>query len=96
MSNEMQILIYFDMNRRLEYEAFQHAANQKLRDDEVYEESFELEEIKLEYSRNIVTNSRVTPSWREIVSLTFIEVRLNVNWISLWSMRGYAGVFYVN
>ncbi|GKB35975.1 hypothetical protein Tco_0880917 [Tanacetum coccineum] len=28
------------------------------------------EEIKLE---NIVTNSRVTPSWREIVSLTFSE-----------------------
>nr|GEW02864.1 putative receptor-like protein kinase At4g00960 [Tanacetum cinerariifolium] len=30
------------------------------------------EEIKLEYSRNIVTNSRVTPSWREIVSLTVL------------------------
>nr|GEZ27817.1 hypothetical protein [Tanacetum cinerariifolium] len=27
------------------------------------------EETKLEYSRNIVTNSRETPSWREIVSL---------------------------
>ncbi|GKC98869.1 hypothetical protein Tco_1169144, partial [Tanacetum coccineum] len=30
------------------------------------------EEIKLEYSRNIVTNSRVTPSWREIISLTIL------------------------
>nr|GEY19706.1 reverse transcriptase domain-containing protein [Tanacetum cinerariifolium] len=28
------------------------------------------EETKLEYSRNIVSNSRETPSWREIVSLT--------------------------
>nr|GEV06618.1 hypothetical protein [Tanacetum cinerariifolium] len=41
-------------------------------------------EIKLEYSRNIVTNSRVTPSWREIVSLTFNEAGiLHVNWTSL-------------
>nr|GEZ94267.1 hypothetical protein [Tanacetum cinerariifolium] len=31
------------------------------------------EEIKLEYSRNIVTNSRVTPSWREIVSITVLS-----------------------
>ncbi|GJS73492.1 DNA helicase [Tanacetum coccineum] len=32
---------------------------------------------------NIVTNSRVTPSWREIVSLTFSEVGvLHVNWTS--------------
>nr|GEU49512.1 retrovirus-related Pol polyprotein from transposon TNT 1-94 [Tanacetum cinerariifolium] len=32
---------------------------------------------------NIVTNSRVTPSWREIVSLTFSEAGvLHVNWIS--------------
>nr|GEW58745.1 putative reverse transcriptase domain-containing protein [Tanacetum cinerariifolium] len=32
---------------------------------------------------NIVTNSRVTPSWREIVSLTFSEADvLYVNWIS--------------
>nr|GEX01804.1 retrovirus-related Pol polyprotein from transposon 412 family [Tanacetum cinerariifolium] len=30
------------------------------------------EETKLEYSRNIVTNSRETPSWREIVSLTVL------------------------
>nr|GFB47409.1 hypothetical protein [Tanacetum cinerariifolium] len=29
-------------------------------------------ETKLEYSRNIVTNSRETPSWREIVSLTVL------------------------
>nr|GEV49111.1 hypothetical protein [Tanacetum cinerariifolium] len=28
------------------------------------------EETKREYSRNIVTNSRETPSWREIVNLT--------------------------
>nr|GEX40989.1 hypothetical protein [Tanacetum cinerariifolium] len=34
-------------------------------------------------SGNIVTNSRVTPSWREIVSLTFSEAGvLHVNWIS--------------
>nr|GEX32646.1 hypothetical protein [Tanacetum cinerariifolium] len=33
--------------------------------------------------RNIVTDSHVTPSWREIVSLTFSEAGvLNVNWIS--------------
>ncbi|GKB39499.1 hypothetical protein Tco_0884441 [Tanacetum coccineum] len=33
--------------------------------------------------RNIVTNSRVTPSWREIVSLTFSEAGvLHVNWTS--------------
>nr|GEZ05068.1 reverse transcriptase domain-containing protein [Tanacetum cinerariifolium] len=32
---------------------------------------------------NIVTNSRVTPSWREIVSLTFSEAGvLHMNWIS--------------
>ncbi|GJS72578.1 hypothetical protein Tco_0705419 [Tanacetum coccineum] len=32
---------------------------------------------------NIVTNSRVTPSWREIVSLTFSEAGvLHVNWTS--------------
>ncbi|GJS01806.1 reverse transcriptase domain-containing protein [Tanacetum coccineum] len=32
---------------------------------------------------NVVTNSRVTPSWREIVSLTFNEAGvLHVNWIS--------------
>nr|GEV58547.1 formin-like protein 1 [Tanacetum cinerariifolium] len=30
------------------------------------------EETKLEYSRNIVTNSRETPSWREFVSLTVL------------------------
>nr|GEU37783.1 hypothetical protein [Tanacetum cinerariifolium] len=30
------------------------------------------EETKLEYLRNIVTNSRETPSWREIVSLTVL------------------------
>nr|GEZ84139.1 integrase, catalytic region, zinc finger, CCHC-type, peptidase aspartic, catalytic [Tanacetum cinerariifolium] len=30
------------------------------------------EETKLEYSRNIVTNSRETPSWREIISLTVL------------------------
>nr|GFA66124.1 hypothetical protein [Tanacetum cinerariifolium] len=29
-------------------------------------------EIKLEYSGNIVTNSRETPSWREIISLTVL------------------------
>nr|GEV40334.1 Gag-Pol polyprotein [Tanacetum cinerariifolium] len=34
------------------------------------------EEIKLEYSWNIVTDSRVTPSWREIVSLAITS---NVN-----------------
>nr|GEW60443.1 ribonuclease H-like domain-containing protein [Tanacetum cinerariifolium] len=32
---------------------------------------------------NVVTNSRVTPSWREIVSLTFSEAGvIHVNWIS--------------
>nr|GEV02659.1 hypothetical protein [Tanacetum cinerariifolium] len=32
-------------------------------------------------NRNIVTNSRVTPSWREIISLTFSEAGiLHVNW----------------
>nr|GEX63647.1 hypothetical protein [Tanacetum cinerariifolium] len=35
------------------------------------------------FLRNIVTNSRVTPSWREIVGLTFSEAGvLHVNWIS--------------
>ncbi|GKB42817.1 putative reverse transcriptase domain-containing protein [Tanacetum coccineum] len=53
---------------------------QKLRDDQkrmkkVYE---------IMSGRNIVTNSRVTPSWREIVSLTFSEAGfLHVNWTSL-------------
>ncbi|GJU72896.1 hypothetical protein Tco_1264301 [Tanacetum coccineum] len=42
----------------------------KLRDDQ---KRLQVKEIKLEYARNIVTNSRVTPSWREIVSLTFSE-----------------------
>ncbi|GKB36995.1 beta-D-glucosyl crocetin beta-1,6-glucosyltransferase, partial [Tanacetum coccineum] len=50
---------------------------QKLRHDQ------KPEEIKLEYSGNIVTNSRVTPSWREIVSPTFSEAGvLHVNWTS--------------
>ncbi|GKD09615.1 hypothetical protein Tco_1189300 [Tanacetum coccineum] len=51
------------------------------------------EEIKLEYSNNVVTNSRVTPSWREIVSLAFSEAGvLHVNWTSLGhcvSRRGH-------
>nr|GEY48521.1 hypothetical protein [Tanacetum cinerariifolium] len=35
-----------------------------------------------DFSRNIVSNSRVTPSWREIVSLTFNEAGfLHVNWM---------------
>nr|GEY39592.1 hypothetical protein [Tanacetum cinerariifolium] len=37
-----------------------------------------------DFSRNIVTNSRVTLSWKEIVSLTFSEAGvLHVNWTSL-------------
>ncbi|GKA61225.1 hypothetical protein Tco_0760632 [Tanacetum coccineum] len=42
---------------------------QKLRDDQkCMKKVFEVMS-----GRNIVTNSRVTPSWREIVSLTFSE-----------------------
>nr|GEX12965.1 hypothetical protein [Tanacetum cinerariifolium]GEX13029.1 hypothetical protein [Tanacetum cinerariifolium] len=38
---------------------------------------------------NNVTNSRVTPSWREIVSLTFSEASiLHVNWTRL----GHCGI----
>nr|GEV40485.1 retrovirus-related Pol polyprotein from transposon TNT 1-94 [Tanacetum cinerariifolium] len=48
------------------------------------------EEIKLEYSRNIVTDSRLTPSWKEIVSLTFSEAGiLHVNWISFGHCVSY-------
>ncbi|GKB47594.1 putative reverse transcriptase domain-containing protein [Tanacetum coccineum] len=52
---------------------------QKLRDDQkCMKKVFEVMS-----GRNIVTNSRVTPSWREIVSLTFSEAGvLHVNWIS--------------
>ncbi|GKA20322.1 hypothetical protein Tco_0700311 [Tanacetum coccineum] len=41
-------------------------------------------ELKISALWNIVTNSRVTPSWRDIVSLTFSEAGvLHVNWTSL-------------
>ncbi|GJV42830.1 zinc finger, CCHC-type containing protein [Tanacetum coccineum] len=41
-------------------------------------------ELKILAVWNIITNSRVTPSWREIVSLTFSEAGiLHVNWTSL-------------
>nr|GEV03580.1 hypothetical protein [Tanacetum cinerariifolium] len=43
-------------------------------------------EIKLEYSRNIVINSRVMPSWREIVSLTIL-VKLTSYTVSLSNKR---------
>ncbi|GJS65705.1 hypothetical protein Tco_0680269 [Tanacetum coccineum] len=52
---------------------------QKLRDDQKHMKKV----FKVMSGRNIVTNSRVTPSWREIVSLTFSEAGvLHVNWIS--------------
>nr|GEU70106.1 hypothetical protein [Tanacetum cinerariifolium] len=39
-------------------------------------------------SGNIVTNSRVTPSWKEFFSLTFSEVDvLHVNWITFGHRR---------
>ncbi|GKC50003.1 hypothetical protein Tco_1072748 [Tanacetum coccineum] len=44
--------------------------------------------------RNIVTNLRVTPSWREIVSLTFSEAGiLHVNWTSFGHCMSRRGVF---
>nr|GEX58432.1 ribonuclease H-like domain-containing protein [Tanacetum cinerariifolium] len=43
-------------------------------------------------SRNIVINSRMTPSWREIVSLTFNEAGvLHVNWTSLGHCVSHKG-----
>nr|GEV78562.1 hypothetical protein [Tanacetum cinerariifolium] len=42
-------------------------------------------ETKLEYSRNIVTNSREMPSWREIVSLTVL-VKLHLLHYALWEV----------
>ncbi|GJT58825.1 hypothetical protein Tco_1002358 [Tanacetum coccineum] len=52
---------------------------QKLRDDQKRMKKV----FEVMSGRNIVTNSRVTPSWREIVSLTFSEAGvLHVNWIS--------------
>ncbi|GJW04390.1 hypothetical protein Tco_1563246 [Tanacetum coccineum] len=42
-----------------------------------------IQKLRHDQKRNIVTNSRVTPSWREIVSLTFSEAGvLHVNWTS--------------
>nr|GEW91247.1 retrotransposable element Tf2 [Tanacetum cinerariifolium] len=41
------------------------------------------EETKLEYSRNIVTNSRETPSWREIVSLTVLIFKGMPNYVKI-------------
>nr|GEW75215.1 hypothetical protein [Tanacetum cinerariifolium] len=38
------------------------------------------EETKMEYSRNVVTNSRETPSWREIVSLTVLVKLASFTW----------------
>ncbi|GKE02416.1 hypothetical protein Tco_1390399, partial [Tanacetum coccineum] len=53
---------------------------QKLRDDQKRMKKV----FEVMSGRNIVTNSRVTPSWREIVSLTFSEAGvLHVNWTSL-------------
>ncbi|GJW71534.1 hypothetical protein Tco_0128451, partial [Tanacetum coccineum] len=52
---------------------------QKLRDDQKRMKKV----FKVMSERNIVTNSRVTPSWKEIVSLTFSEAGvLHVNWTS--------------
>ncbi|GJX51331.1 hypothetical protein Tco_0278176 [Tanacetum coccineum] len=52
---------------------------QKLRDDQKRMKKV----FEVMSGRNIVTNSRVTPSWREIVSLTFSEAGiLHVNWTS--------------
>ncbi|GKB25626.1 hypothetical protein Tco_0865027 [Tanacetum coccineum] len=46
--------------------------------------------------RNIVTNSRVTPSWREIVSLTFSEAGvLHVNWTSFGHCVPPEKVFFI-
>ncbi|GJZ95740.1 hypothetical protein Tco_0668074 [Tanacetum coccineum] len=52
---------------------------QKLRDDQKRMKKV----FEVMSGRNIVTNSRVTPSWREIVSLAFSEAGvLHVNWTS--------------
>ncbi|GJS39247.1 putative reverse transcriptase domain-containing protein [Tanacetum coccineum] len=52
---------------------------QKLRDDQKRMKKV----FEVMSGGNIVTNSRMTPSWREIVSLTFSEAGvLHVNWIS--------------
>nr|GFB65173.1 reverse transcriptase [Tanacetum cinerariifolium] len=48
-----------------------------------------------DFRRNIVTNSRMMPSWREIVILTFSKAGiLHVNWTSLGTAC-HAGVIYV-
>ncbi|GKB15154.1 hypothetical protein Tco_0849077 [Tanacetum coccineum] len=60
---------------------------QKLRDDQKRMKKV----FEVMSGRNIVTNSRVTPSWREIVSLTFSEAGvLHVNWTSFdnWCPAG--------
>ncbi|GJW44550.1 retrovirus-related pol polyprotein from transposon TNT 1-94 [Tanacetum coccineum] len=55
-----------------------------------------IQKLRHDQKRNIVTNSRVTPSWREIVSLTFSEAGvLHVNW-KFWTLRVTQGYFYVN
>ncbi|GJT77905.1 hypothetical protein Tco_1044630 [Tanacetum coccineum] len=52
---------------------------QKLRDDQKRMKKV----FEVMSGRNNVTNSRVTSSWREIVSLTFSEAGvLHVNWTS--------------
>ncbi|GKA87713.1 retrovirus-related pol polyprotein from transposon TNT 1-94 [Tanacetum coccineum] len=81
MSNEMPDSIYFDMSSSaMIMKLFQDMQLiQKLRDDQKCMKKV-FEDMS---GRNIVTNSRVTPSWREIVSLTFSEAGvLHVNWIS--------------
>nr|GEV45514.1 hypothetical protein [Tanacetum cinerariifolium] len=52
-----------------------------------------IQKLHDDQKRNIVTNSRMTPSWREILSLAFSEAGiLHVNWTSLGhciSRRGH-------
>ncbi|GKD55355.1 hypothetical protein Tco_1288742, partial [Tanacetum coccineum] len=64
---------------------------QKLRDDQKRMKKV----FEVMSGRNIVTNSRVTPSWREIVSLTFSEAGvLHVNWISFGHCVNTPGTSY--
>ncbi|GJZ88716.1 zinc finger, CCHC-type containing protein [Tanacetum coccineum] len=64
---------------------------QKLRDDQKRMKKV----FEVMSGRNIVTNSRVTPSWREIVSLTFSEAGvLHVNWTSFGHCVPRRGIYH--
>ncbi|GJR62166.1 hypothetical protein Tco_1504328 [Tanacetum coccineum] len=72
-----QTLIYKIFLQR--YQVYQGRLLASFQDDAKYEHV----DNDTRSQGNIVTNSRVTPSWREIVSLTFSEAGvLHVNWTS--------------